>query len=321
LSTLAPPIAARDLWKRYDGEPVLRGLSLTVPEGTVYGLLGRNGAGKTTLLHLLLGFLRPDRGDVRVLARRPAGALDGIGYLPERVRFHDHFTPPEYLRALGEMSDLGGAALDARCREVVALVGLEADAGHRIGGFSKGMIQRLGIAQALLAEPQLVLIDEPTSGLDPAGQFEVLDLLDRVRASGQTILMCTHQIPEIERFCDVVGVLVGGAIAGEARVAGLPTSGARLLTRGELPPDVAADLTLFGATVAGREVRVDGDEVQQQAALRLVLDRGLSVAEFGPLAGGVREFYRGVIAAATGSEPGGPASLSMPSREAGGEGS
>ena len=302
MTFIGPAIAARGVWKRYDGAPVLRDLELSVNEGCVYGLLGRNGAGKTTLLHLLLGFLRPDRGEARVLGRRPAAALEWVGYLPERVRFHPHFTPGEYLRALGAVSGLAGPALDRRCRELVALVGLEPDASRQLGTYSKGMLQRLGVAQALLGDPRLLLIDEPTSGLDPAGQFEMLDLLDEVRARGQTILICTHQIPEVERFCDVVGVLVGGAIAAEARVAALQAIGARLVARSELPADLVAELALLGATVAGRQVRVAGDEARQQAALRLVLDRGVAVAEFGPLAGGVQAFYQEAIAGAAAND-------------------
>lgn len=317
MSIAIPAIEARDVWKRYDRAPVLRGLSVAVAEGTVYGLLGRNGSGKTTLLHILLGLLHPDRGEALVRGRKPADAVESIGYLPERVRFHPHITPLEYLRALGVMTGLRGAALDARCRDLVALVGLESDAGRQIGGFSKGMVQRLGVAQALLADPRLLLIDEPTSGLDPAGQFEMLALLDRVRAQGQTILMCTHQIPEVERFCDVVGVLAGGTIADEARVADLPTRGARLVTRGDLPADVAAELIRLGAEIVDREVRIAGDEAAQQSALRLALDRGLSVVEFGPLTGGVEKFYREVIASA---KPDGSAYPYLKGRGVGGEG-
>ena len=181
-------IAAVDLHKRYASLQVLRGLTLHVPAGEVYGILGPNGAGKSTLVHLLLGFLRPDSGQVRIFGRSPAAARDRLGYLPERVRYHSHFTAREYLQALGAFGDLRGRALADRCRTVLIQVGLAAAADRRIGGFSKGMLQRLGIAQAILHEPELLLIDEPTSGLDPAGQHEMIELVADLGRRGHTIL-------------------------------------------------------------------------------------------------------------------------------------
>jgi ABC-2 type transport system ATP-binding protein len=299
-------IAARDVRKSYGGEPVLRDFTLRIGSGVCYGLLGRNGAGKSTLLHLLLGLLRPERGEIRVLGVPPGRALHRVGYLPERVRYHTQFSPREYLRALGGASGLPPRTLSGRADDALALVGLAADADRRLGEFSKGMLQRFGIAQSLLSDPELLLIDEPTSGLDPAGQFEVLDILERVRERGHTILMCTHQIPEAERLCDTVGVLSGGRLAAEARVADLAARGARIVVRAaSIPDDNARRVQRVAPTaeIAGREIRVRADDIQQEAALRALLDAGVAVAEFRPLVGGIEALYQSALAA----EPGAPA--------------
>jgi ABC-2 type transport system ATP-binding protein len=212
-------VEAIDVRKRLGPIRVLDGLTLRVVAGEVYGLLGPNGAGKSTLLHVALGLLRPDGGMVRVLGTTPERARARVGYLPERPRYHTHFAPLEYLRALGALSDLSGAALEARCRDLLALVGLSDAASRRLGQFSKGMLQRFGIAQALLHEPDLLLVDEPSSGLDPAGQREIVDLLLALRRQGHTIVMCTHHLGEAHQLCDRVGVLSGGRLAAEVVVA------------------------------------------------------------------------------------------------------
>jgi ABC-2 type transport system ATP-binding protein len=212
-------VEAVELCKRFGPVPVLEGLTLRVAAGEVYGLLGPNGAGKSTLLHLILGLLRPAAGEVCVLGTTPEAARSRIGYLPERPRYHTHLSGRDYLRTLGRLSDLHGAALASRCDELLALVGLLGAAERRVGHYSKGMLQRLGIAQALLHEPELLLVDEPSAGLDPAGQREIVDLLATLRRQGRTILMCTHQLAEAHELCDRVGVLASGRIEAEARVA------------------------------------------------------------------------------------------------------
>ncbi|NTW02105.1 MAG: ABC transporter ATP-binding protein, partial [Oscillochloris sp.] len=188
-------IEIEDLSKSYGSLQVLRGLSLRVAAGEVYGLLGPNGAGKSTLLHLMLGFLKPSSGNLRILGSR---SLDGvhaqIGYIPERQRYHTRYTAREYLRFIGEFSGLRGTELSARVDQELRTVGLEDDANRMLSNFSKGMLQRVGVAQALLCDPALLLIDEPTSGLDPSGQREILDLLAAVRDRGHTVFLCTHYL-------------------------------------------------------------------------------------------------------------------------------
>lgn len=288
-------IEAVDIRKRFGPVRALDGLTLRVEEGEVYGLLGPNGAGKSTLIHLLLGFLRQDGGQIAVFGASPASALRRIGYLPERVRYHVHFTPREYLRALGALTDLHGRRLADRCETVLQLVELTGAADRRMGTFSKGMLQRLGIAQALIHDPDLLLIDEPTSGLDPAGQREVIDLMVELRGQGRTILMCSHQLPEVERLCDRVGVLSGSRLAAEARVRDLAaTGGVRIVPRsGRLPEAIDLELRSLGPLVQadGREVRVGNDEAMQTRVLRMLLDAGVSIGEVASMASGVEEMY------------------------------
>ena len=282
------------LIKRFGRQPVLDGLTFRVEPGEVFCLLGPNGAGKSTLLHLILGFLRPDAGEIRVLGAAP-GPARHVGYLPERVRYHAHFAPREYLRYLGRFASLDGRTLEARVAGVLAQVDLTAASERRLGTFSKGMLQRLGLAQALLGDPELLLVDEPTSGLDPAGQREVLDILLDLRRRGHTILACTHQLAEVELLADRVGVLWQNRLAALVRLADLPTAGGVVVqVRGAGPsPDVAARLAALGPAVAiaGREVRVHGDESIQQAALRGLVDAGLAVADLRPIQSGIEALY------------------------------
>src|SRR5689334_10450491 len=201
-------IETENLYKSFDGVAVLRGLDLRAPEGKVYGLLGSNGAGKSTLIHLLLGFLKPSGGRMRLLGQHDLESIRGrVGYLPERLRYHLRYTGREYLRYLGRFSDLREPQLSARVDEELAAMGLRDAADRLLSTYSKGMLQRLGVAQALLTDPEVLLIDEPTSGLDPSGQRELLDLLTAVRARGHTIFLATHILSEAEQLCDYVGIL------------------------------------------------------------------------------------------------------------------
>src|SRR6266511_2953974 len=265
-------IEATDIHKRFGPLAVLQGLTLRVERGEVYGLLGPNGAGKSTLIHLLLGFLRPDHGRLTLLDTAPTAARSRLGYLPERLNYYAYCTAREYLADMGAFSGLRGPALAQRCRVLLQQVGLAAAVDRRIGGFSKGMLQRLGIAQALIHDPELLLIDEPTSGLDPAGQHELIELLSALRLQGHTILLCSHQLAEVEALCDRVGILRGGRRAAEARVAELCALG----------PAVAVD---------GREIHIGGEDALQQRVLRALLDAGIGIAELRPSGAGLVDLY------------------------------
>ncbi|MDD5655843.1 MAG: ABC transporter ATP-binding protein [Elusimicrobia bacterium] len=189
-------------------------LSLGVAEGESFGLLGLNGSGKTTAFKLALGLLHPTRGEVRVLGRPPAdaAALAQIGFLPELPYFYPYLTPRESLRFYGRLSGLGGAELSDRVERSLELVGLRRDGDRRMRDFSKGMIQRAGLAQAVLHDPRLIILDEPVSGLDPLAVKDFRDLLGGLCAAGKTLVLSSHSISEVEKLCVRVGVLKAGRL-------------------------------------------------------------------------------------------------------------
>src|SRR5919108_3292819 len=244
-------IETENLHKSYDSLAVLRGLDLRVPTGQVYGILGPNGTGKSTLIHLLLGFLKPNKGELRVLGERDLEKVRGrMGYLPERLRYHLRFTGREYLRYLGRFSDMREPRLSARVDEELRAMGLLDAADRLLSTYSKGMLQRLGVAQALLTDPEILLIDEPTSGLDPAGQREMLDLLTEMRGRGHTIFLATHFLEEAAQLCDQVGILFGGKLATEVDVQSLQAPGRRvLISVADLPQELAQRLQRLSSSV------------------------------------------------------------------------
>jgi ABC-2 type transport system ATP-binding protein len=189
-------------------------LSLEVAEGEVFGLLGLNGNGKTTTMKLALGLLRPTSGSVRVFGREPGSmeALGSVGYLPELPYFYPYLTPRESLAYYARLSGVPKAGLEGRIDEVLRSVGLEKAAKRSAGEFSKGMLQRLGLAQALLHQPKLILLDEPVSGLDPLAIHDVRELLLRINRAGSTLLLSSHSISDVERLCSRVGILVEGKL-------------------------------------------------------------------------------------------------------------
>lgn len=275
-------IEVEGLSKSYAGFSVLREMGLRVDAGEVYGLLGPNGAGKSTFLHVLLGFLKPDRGLVRVLGADDVDAVRGrIGYLPERLRYHLRYSAREYLRYLGYFSDMREPQLSKRVDEELRTVGLHDAADRQLGMYSKGMLQRFGIAQALLTDPDMLVIDEPTSGLDPTGQQEMLDLLAEVRRRGHTILLTTHFIEEAEQLCDRVGVLFGGRIAAEVAVARLRGTGSGVVIQVvELPGGVAQEVQRFSPAVhcSGRMITLQPNTPGLQAqVLRALLDANVTI--------------------------------------------
>jgi ABC-2 type transport system ATP-binding protein len=219
-----PPSAAvwcSGLRKRYRRQTAVDGVSFTVGRGEVLGLLGPNGAGKTSVIKILLGLVRPDAGEVLLLGRpaRDPQARARVGYLPELFRYQPWLTAAEVL-ALHVR--LAGAAVPApERRECLRMVGLADRAGDRVGGFSKGMQQRLGLAVALVANPELVVLDEPTSALDPIGRADVRDLLLSLKARQVAVLLNSHLIGEVERVCDRVVILDKGKVAAAGSLAEL----------------------------------------------------------------------------------------------------
>ena len=206
------------LQKRFGDKSVLNGLELAVPEHSIFGFIGKNGAGKTTTMKTVLGLLRADAGEITVNGERVVYGQTAtnrlLGYLPDVPEFYDFMTAPEYLAFCGEISGMRRSDIAARSEELLELVGLRGEK-HRIKGFSRGMKQRLGIAQALLNRPRLLICDEPTSALDPVGRKDILDILTAAREQ-TTVLFSTHILSDVERICTDVAFLDNGV----ARVQG-----------------------------------------------------------------------------------------------------
>lgn len=293
-------IEAENLHKSYDDVSVLRGLDLRVPAGQVYGLLGPNGSGKSTLIHLMLGFLRPSQGTLKLFGERDLEMVRGrLGYLPERLRYHLRFTAREYLRYLGRFSDLRASELAGRVDDALDIVGLKDVADRVLAAYSKGMLQRFGIAQALLANPDMLLIDEPTSGLDPAGQREMLNLLSELARRNHTIFLATHYLDEIDQLCDMVGILYNGRLAAQIDVAALRVPGsAAVLKVAPLPPDMQARLAQLGpgVRVTAREIVLSPNTPALQAqVLRALLDAGVPIISLEPQNRPLEEMYMRVV--------------------------
>lgn len=208
-------IRCDNLGRRYGDVQALKGLDLTVPAGSIFGFLGRNGAGKTTTIRLLTGLARPTTGSAWIAGvettRPDSNARHVFGYLPQEPAFYGWMTSAEYLDYGGRLFQMEPAARRQRVDEMLELVGLTDAAHRRIDGFSGGMVQRLGIAQALFHRPPVLLLDEPTSSLDPAGRYAVLDLIDRLR--GQvTVFLSSHILGDVERVCDTIGIIRHGEL-------------------------------------------------------------------------------------------------------------
>ena len=209
------------LTKSFGDKKVICGLDLSVPYGKIFGFVGRNGVGKTTVMKTVLGLLKPDSGEIFVNGERVEYGRYStnryVGYLPDVPEFYQFMTPVEYLRLCGECSGMSKGEIEKRSLELLALVGLTDESGKGIKGFSRGMKQRLGIAQALFNRPKLLLCDEPTSALDPVGRREILDILLSVK-SETTVVFSTHILSDVERICDNVALLEGGVIAMQGGV-------------------------------------------------------------------------------------------------------
>ena len=205
-------------------------VSLAVRPGEVFGLLGPNGSGKSTTIKLLLGLLEPTAGECTIFGA-PSGKVEArrdVGYLPEAPNFYRFLTGRELVTFYGRMCGLAGAALRERVDEVIALVGLAGAADRRVGTYSKGMLQRIGLAQALVHDPRLLILDEPTAGVDPVGSAEISELILALKARGKTVLITSHLLGQIEELCDRVAILDRGRLVAEGRVADLAGDQGRL---------------------------------------------------------------------------------------------
>jgi ABC-2 type transport system ATP-binding protein len=252
--------------------PALSDLDLEVEQGEVFGYLGPNGSGKTTTMKLLMGMLRPDRGEVFVLGRPladPAWRFR-VGYLPEHPYLYDYLTAEEYLDYAGRLFGIAPAARRRRASELLSKVGLAQSARTPLRRFSKGMVQRVGLAQALINDPEFVILDEPMSGLDPIGRRLVRDIVIELKEAGKTVLFSTHILSDAETLCDRVAVLKGGKLLDVgplARILDLDVSHMEVLVTGVKPGDLAG-AGIRGSRILGERLRIEIDE----AALGRVVD-------------------------------------------------
>ncbi len=209
-----------NLKKSFGDKEVLKGLSLRVPEKSIFGFIGKNGAGKTTTMKAVLGLMKPDKGEIYVNGEKVVFGQTStnryIGYLPDVPEYYSFMNPTEYLQFCGEITGLSKAERVNRAEELLELVGLKGEK-HRIKGFSRGMKQRLGIAQALLNKPRLLICDEPTSALDPVGRKEILDILMAVKDE-TTVLFSTHILSDVERICTDIAFLNEGTVAIQGKI-------------------------------------------------------------------------------------------------------
>jgi ABC-2 type transport system ATP-binding protein len=210
-------IEANGLTKRYGARIAVDRIDLAIEEGEVFGLLGPNGAGKTTTILMIMGLTDVSEGTVRVLgldpARQPLAVKRHLGYMPDSVGFYDHLTARENLAYTGRLAGLDRATIDRRVDEVLARVGLGGVAGQKVRTFSRGMRQRLGLADALLRAPRIVILDEPTSGLDPQATQEFLDLIRKLKKDGITIILSSHMLEKVQAICDRVALFNAGRVA------------------------------------------------------------------------------------------------------------
>jgi ABC-2 type transport system ATP-binding protein len=298
-------IEAQGLEKRYPGRlgrpgPVaLGGVDLCVPVGAAFGLIGPNGAGKTTFVKALLGVVHPSAGRIRLLGGDPLDprVRARVGYLPERLELARAWTPLEVLASVGRYKRLG--LTRAQLLSCLEEVGMAREATRAVGGFSKGMRQRVGLATALLGDPELLVLDEPTDGLDPLGRVEVRTLLQRAICRGATLLLNSHLLAETERVCGRFGVLVAGRVVREGPLEALAAVGASWRVRFAAGGPVEA-LRAAGFTPGdGGALRLAGDLAALNAALDAARGAGALVTEVAAEG----QDLEAVLAAAVGGRP------------------
>jgi ABC-2 type transport system ATP-binding protein len=237
--------------------PILKGVSLAVEAGEIFGFLGPNGAGKTTTLKCALGLIYPDGGKIEIFGRRhrDTETRQWLGYLPEQPYFYDYLTAAEFLDFYGRLFLLKAGERKERIGGLLKLVGLERAADLRLRKFSRGMLQRVGLAQALINDPALVLLDEPLGGLDPIGRKELRDIITGLKRAGKTVFLCSHILQDIEMICDRVAIVVGGRVISQGALNDL-ISEKVLYTEVTLSGLTGEDLVDLGQPVSVRSDRI-----------------------------------------------------------------
>ncbi|MBI2568166.1 MAG: ABC transporter ATP-binding protein [Candidatus Schekmanbacteria bacterium] len=306
---IAPCIEVRDLersyrvWHRRERIRAVSGIDLTVNRAEIFGFLGPNGAGKTTTVKILLGLMRPDKGSVRILGMAPDNpALKRrTGYMPERMLLPTYLRLEEMLRMFGGLSGLRGAVLAEAVRRTIDTVGLSSVARNRLDTFSKGMLQRASLAQAILADPEVLFLDEPVHGLDPVGRREFRELLRRLRAQGKTVFLNSHELEVVEQVCDRVAILNKGKVLATAPISTLRDSQRYWIAADGDFGDPAALAENIGAAVTLAEdprrlVLESGGVAAANRAIDALRQRGLVISGLGPCARSLEDLFMESIA-------------------------
>jgi len=284
--------------RRFMGQEVtaLNHVSFEVRSGEVCAFLGPNGAGKTTSISILMGFLYTDWGTVRVLGYEPGDvrAKKQIGFVPENFAFYKHLNAETLLRFHAQLAGVPQENAAERIRDLLGKVKLSEYDRLKIGKYSRGMVQRLGIAQALLGEPQLLILDEPTSGLDPAGRKEVRDLILALKAAGKTIFLSSHILSEVEQICDRAIIIDRGQLVRSGLMSELLAQGDQVeIVADQLPPALEENIKLWGAVIERREhgVRICVATARKRELAELLWTSGCDVISLQPVRGSLEELY------------------------------
>ena len=235
----------------------VRELNLQIARGEVYGLLGPNGSGKSTTLKMILGLVSPSRGKAEIFGRDSSNVAsrESVGFLPESPYFYKYLTARETLRFYGKLCGLASQQLTRRIDELLELVGLTSAADRQLRGYSKGMLQRIGLAQALVNEPGLLVLDEPTAGVDPAGSRDIRDLILALKERGTTVLLSSHLLEQVQEVCDRVGILANGVLVREGGVEELlAVENQTELILENAPPDLLARIAELASGAGARVV-------------------------------------------------------------------
>ncbi|MFO7871359.1 MAG: ABC transporter ATP-binding protein [Kiritimatiellia bacterium] len=270
----------RDFWRR----PKVRavdGIDMEVRSGEIFGLLGPNGSGKSTFIKLLLGLLFPTAGTIRVLGRPPRSVAvkSRIGYLPEESHLYGYLNAGETLDFYGRLFGLEKRKRHERVEELLDMAGLRHAAARPVGEYSKGMARRIGFAQALINNPDLVILDEPTSGLDPIGCRQVKDLMLTLARRGKTILMCSHLLADVEDVCDRIAILYNGRILAQGPVNELLRKEEKLtLTTGTLPPEIMKKVVALIREKTGQEASVEHPKMNLEQFFLQVVEEARKLA-------------------------------------------
>ncbi|MGB2905682.1 MAG: ABC transporter ATP-binding protein [Candidatus Aminicenantaceae bacterium] len=300
-------ITVTDLHKSFKSEflrrkhEILKGITLSVEAGEIFGYLGPNGAGKTTTLKCLLGLIFPEKGDIEILGypHMSLQAKSRLGYLPENPYFYDYLSATEFLRYYSQLHQIPKAEQGARIDGLLERVGLKEAADLQLRKYSKGMLQRVGLAQALLHEPELVLLDEPLGGLDPLGRKEIRDIIVQIKEEGRTVFLSSHILQDIEMICDRVAIIVAGRIVNQGRLFDLISEKILFteITLSGMPED---ELQAFGdslTTQGGKILLKVFEEAKVQDVLRLAMERKAAVHSLVPRTESLEDLFVGTVKA------------------------